>query len=111
MLGQAQERHPAALKVIQGVDQVPERATKAVQAPDHDGVAWAELLEQGVQCRSVRELAGRLVDEDPVAAGRGEGVVLKGLILLEGGDPAVPEPGSRWSQYPSAQGELRHCFE
>lgn len=41
-----------------------------VEALDGDRVPWAQLVQEGVELRSVLKLAGGLVDEDPCAAGR-----------------------------------------
>jgi hypothetical protein len=68
-------------------DQVLERAAEPVELGDHDLVAGAVGGEQRlVQLGAARESARRLVDEDLVAAGSVERVVLRFGVLVAGGE-------------------------
>jgi hypothetical protein len=74
-----------------GVDQVAEAAAEAVQPPDHEGVAGAELFQGPVQRGALGEGAGHGVEVDPAGldAGGLEGVALEVGVLVEGRDPPV----------------------
>ncbi len=40
---------PPTVQLDQDVDEVPQRPAEAVEAPDDDGVAGADLLEQPIE--------------------------------------------------------------
>jgi hypothetical protein len=88
---QAAEPDATLSQLGSGVDQVPEGATEAVELPDDQGVARAQLVQDLLEDGSVGAgTAGRLV-EHPVAAGTLEGVDLELGLLVGGGDPGVAE--------------------
>jgi hypothetical protein len=80
-----------------GVDQVAEAAAEAVQPPDHEGVAGAELFQGPVQRGALGEGAGHGVEVDPAGldAGGLEGVALEVGVLVGGGDPPVANVHAR----------------
>ena len=72
-------------------DQVLEGAAKAVELGDHQLVAGAGDTQRVVERRPSGQLAAGLVDEDFVAAGGFEGVVLAVGVLVTGRDSAVAD--------------------
>ena len=69
-------------------------AAKAVEFGDDELVAGSVGRVQGlVKVGPAGELAAGLVEEDFVAAGRQEGVVLGFGVLVAGGDPRGSGPG------------------
>jgi hypothetical protein len=50
---QASEPDPAVGQASDGVDQVPQRPAKAVEFPDDQGVAGAQLVEELLEDRAV----------------------------------------------------------
>ncbi len=67
-----------------------QRAPETIQAPHHQGVAGAQMVEQpGELDALVQRATGRVV-EDPRASGSGQRVVLEGELLLPGRDPRIP---------------------
>ena len=69
-----------------------ERAPEAVELRDDELVALARDPQGLVELGATSELAAGLVDEDLVAAGRVEGVVLAVGVLVAGGHPPVADP-------------------
>jgi hypothetical protein len=83
-------RTPAALSQAgDGVDQVPQRAAEAVQLPDHEGVARADLVQELGEGGPVGAGAAGGLGEHPPAAGQLRGVDLELWLLVGGGDPGV----------------------
>jgi hypothetical protein len=74
-----------------GLDQMPQRAAEAVQFPDDEGVARAELVQDLVEDRAVGAGATGGLGEHPVAAGVLEGVDLELEVLVAGGDASIAE--------------------
>ena len=74
---EAAEPDPAVGQAGDGVDQVPQGAAEPVQLPDHEGVAGAQLVQELLEGGPVGAGAAGGVGEDPVAAGRLEGVDLE----------------------------------
>jgi hypothetical protein len=74
-----------------GVDQVAEGAAEAVEFPDDQGVAGAQLVQELLEDRAVGAGAAGGLGEDPVAAGALEGVDLEVGVLVGGGDAGVAE--------------------
>ena len=91
VLGQASEPDLALGQGVDGVDEVPERTTQAVEAPDDHGVAGAHLVEQPSQLPPLVERPRGGISEDLVAAGRLEGVGLEAGVLLQCRHPCVAE--------------------
>jgi hypothetical protein len=83
---QAAEPDAAVGQAGDGVDQVTQRPPEAVEFPDDQGVAGAELVKDLFEGGAVGACAAGGLGEDPVAAGRGEGVDLKVWLLVGGGD-------------------------
>jgi hypothetical protein len=74
-----------------GVDQVPQRAAQAVQLPDHQGVAGAQLVQQLLEGGPVGAGAAGRLGEHPIAAGAPQGVDLELGLLVGGGDAGIAE--------------------
>ncbi len=72
--------------------QMLERAPEAVELRDDELVALARDPQGLVQLGTTGELAAGFVDENLVAAGRVEGVVLAVRVLIAGGNPPVADP-------------------
>jgi hypothetical protein len=64
-LGQALEPNALLGQAGNGVDQVAEAAAEAVEPPDHEGVAGAELFESPVEAGAFRQGAGGGDEVDP----------------------------------------------
>ena len=83
--------HLALGRDVHGVDEVAQRAPEADEPPHHDRVAWRDLVEQLGQLPPLIEGSGRPIGEDSVApcplGGRG----LEASVLLQRGDPCIPE--------------------
>ena len=86
---EAAEPDAAVGQAGDGVDQVPEGAAEAVEFPDDQGVAGAELVQELLEDGAVGAGAAGGLGEHPVAAGRGEGVDLELGVLVGGGDPGI----------------------
>jgi hypothetical protein len=74
-----------------GVDQVTQGAAEAVELPDDQGVARAELVQDPLEDGAVGAGAAGSLGEHPIAAGSTEGVDLELGVLVVGGDAGVPE--------------------
>jgi hypothetical protein len=79
---QAAKPDTALSEVGDGVDQVPQRPAQPIKLPHHQGVAGAELVQGLVEDWAVGAGAAGRFGEDPVAAGRGEGVDLEVWLLV-----------------------------
>lgn len=86
LLSQAAEPDPPFGEAGDGVDQVAQGAAEPVELPDHQGVAGAELVEDGGELGAVGAGAAGAVGEHAVAAGLGERVDLEVGVLVGGGD-------------------------
>ena len=85
------EPNPALGEPSDGVDQVAQGATEAVQFPDDQGVARPQLIQDLLEGRAVGAGAAGRVGEHPVAAGVLEGVDLELWLLVGGGDAGIAE--------------------
>jgi len=74
-----------------GVDQMPQGPAEAVEFPDNQRVAGAELVQDLLEGGAVGAGAAGGLGEHPIAAGRGEGVDLELGVLVGGGDAGVAE--------------------
>jgi hypothetical protein len=90
-LGQRAQTDAARTEVLDGLDQLLERAGEAVELPDHERVARAHAGEGGLERRAVALRAGGLLLEHPAAAGAVQRVELRGEVLLLGRDPRVAD--------------------
>ena len=68
------------------VDQMAQAATRAVEPPDHEGVASAQVVQAVLELRALADRARPDVAEDASAAGLLERVELQRGVLLTGGD-------------------------
>ncbi len=89
LLLQRLQADAALLQCPGGVDEVSEGAAERVQPPDHRGVAGPGVGEGFLQPWSVALAAAGGVGEDRLAAGGGEGALLQGQGLADGGDAGV----------------------
>jgi hypothetical protein len=88
---QAPQPDPAVGQAGDGVDQVPQGPAEAVEFPDDEGVAGAELVQELGEGGAVGAGAAGGLGEHPIAAGVLEGVDLELWLLVGGGDPGVAE--------------------
>jgi len=86
------EIHLPLLELGDETDEIREIATETVQAPDYEGIAFAEALEAGLQLRSGGVLSARLVLVDLPAFRTFERVSLQIERLVFGGDTSVANP-------------------
>jgi hypothetical protein len=73
--------------------EVLDRPAEAVESSDDQDVARAQVPHGRVELRAGGQLAGRLVDEQLVAAGSGEQVALGVGVLVAFADAAVADQG------------------
>lgn len=78
------EADPLRLQVGDRLDQVPQRASEAIQTPDDESIAGAQVTERLIEARPVGFGAAGFVLVDHPAAGRPEGVELEFQILVLG---------------------------
>ena len=88
-LGQRAKPDALRFQPVDGRDQVLERATQAIEPPDHDRVARTHIGEGGVDAGARGGGAGRDVGEDLATAGDGESVLLQIEGLVPGGDAGI----------------------
>lgn len=79
---QAQQPDLALHQVADQLDQVLERAAHAVELPDHQHVAGAQMPQQFIECRARGFRAAGDILVDAFAAGRFKGIYLQGRILV-----------------------------
>src|SRR5215211_7264161 len=88
---QAPEPDAAVGQAGDGVDQVAERSAEAVEFPDDQGVAGAQLVQDLLEGGAVGAGAAGGLGEHPVAAGPLQGVDLKLRLLVGSRDASVTE--------------------
>ena len=74
-----------------GVDQMAQGPAEAVEFPDDQGVAGAELVQELLEGGAVGAGAAGGLGEHPIAAGTLQGVDLELGLLVGGGDAGVAE--------------------
>lgn len=92
-LGERAQRDPAALELVDDLDEVGHAAPEPVELGQHEHVAGGHLVEQGSEHRAVGTSAGCLLDMNVplVDAGRAERVELGVETLSRGRNPRVSE--------------------
>jgi hypothetical protein len=88
---QGLEPDAAAAQFADDGDQVLQAAAETPQLKNDDGVPAPQVVQALGQLRAVGVLAAELLLEDPLTAGRGEGVDLAVKFLVTCGDPGVPD--------------------
>ena len=56
-------------QITHELDQVSDRASKAVNAPHQQSVTWVEVFQTRSEGRAVRGGSGRVINEDPGGTG------------------------------------------
>jgi hypothetical protein len=82
---------PRLARPVTGVDQVPQGAAQAVELPDDQGVAGAELIKELLEGWAVGAGTAGGLGEHPVAAAELQGVDLERWVLFDGGDAGIAE--------------------
>lgn len=73
------------------VDQISDRATKAVQAPDHESFAGTDLVQELAELGpSLASTRGR-VSEDPIEPNFSQCTKLEFRVFVAGGDSGISE--------------------
>jgi hypothetical protein len=80
---------PAVGQAGDGVDQVAEGSAEAVEFPDDEGVAGAQLVQELLKYGTVGAGAAGGLGEHPIAAGGSEGVDLELWLLVGGRDTGI----------------------
>jgi hypothetical protein len=88
---EAAEPDAAVSEAGDDVDQVAQGAAEAVQFPDDDGVAGAQLVRDLGEDGPVAAGAAGGLGEHPIAPRSGEGVDLELGLLVGGGDAGIAE--------------------
>jgi hypothetical protein len=86
---EAAEPDPAVGQAGDGVDQVAERLAEAVEFPDDEGVARAQLVQDLLKGGSVGAGAAGGLGEHPVATGALQRVDVELRLLVGGGDAGI----------------------
>ena len=89
--GKADQLDVLVVQLIHDLNEVGDAAAEAVEAPDDEGVAWAEGIEEAVELGALAAAAGSVIGVDAVAAGVLQGVDLQLRVLVSGGDAGVAE--------------------
>ena len=90
-LGERAKSDAALLQVLDGLDELPDRAGEAIQLPDDQGVAAAHEVKRGLELGPVALSAGSLLGEGLLAAAALEGVELERGVLILRGDAGVAD--------------------
>ena len=85
------ETHLTVLQVSDQFDQMPQRPSQPVESPDDKGVSGAGHFESLVQTGSGGSDPADLVDEDSLAAGGIQSILLKIEILVVSGNAGVAD--------------------
>jgi len=86
----------AGVQILGQVDEVLEGSSESVELGDDELVTFAAGDGQCLlELRPAGQFPGSMVDEDLVAAGRGERVVLRLRVLIAGRHPAVADAHAR----------------
>lgn len=108
---QGLEPDAAAAQFADDGDQVLQAAAEPPQLEDDDRIAGTQVVQALGQLRAVCVLAAELFLEDPVTAGRGEGVDLAVELLVTGRDPGVSDQrgcaAERFDRSPSSASSAR----
>ncbi len=91
--GEGTERDAAFAEVMDGVDDVANGSSEAIEFPDNEDVAvvLAEVIQAFGELGALRFGAGFVVGEDADRAGLSECMFLQFGVLLEGGDACVSD--------------------
>lgn len=79
----------ALLQFVRHVDQVLKGSAEAVEFGDDELIAGSRSVKPVVQLRSSGQFAAGLIDENTLAAGGDQGVVLGREVLVAGRNPTV----------------------
>jgi hypothetical protein len=82
---------------VHRVDQVPRGSGQAVEFPDNNNIAWADLVEHALEFRPLPVETGNLLAEDLLASGFLQRLQLKVQFLILGLDPRVADLHCRTS--------------
>lgn len=88
------------------VDQVPDEAAKPVEAPDHESVPGADLVQELIELEAWLGCAGGGVGEDTIATCCTECIELKLCVLVASGDSGVSEEVSHDSRCINTRGMI-----
>jgi hypothetical protein len=72
----------AIFQVSDQFDQMPQRPAQAIEAPDNEGVAGSGQVKGLVESRTCCADSGDFVDEDSLASGAVQSILLKIEILV-----------------------------
>lgn len=90
--GEAGELDLEFVQAVDQVDEVLDAAAEAVEFPDDDLVAGAQLVDHALELGAVRGGSGGVLLVDPFAPGLLQCVALQGGILVVRADPGVSDP-------------------
>src|SRR5579859_2817525 len=91
VLGQADKVNVTGLELIEGVDEVFERATQTVELPDDQRITWPRKREGFRQPLALELGASALVEEELLTAGLFERIDLEGFVLLMFGNAYIAD--------------------
>src|SRR4029078_9104561 len=89
--GERAQADAALAELLDGLDQLLERAGESVELPDPDRVAVPHVREGRLELRALTLRARGLLLEHPVAPGFPQRIELQGEILLLGRHPGVAD--------------------
>ena len=88
---EADQVNTAGLELVDGLEQLPERAPQAVEASDAQAVAGPGVVDELGEPGAIKTLSGDDVGEHPDRAGLDEARVLRLRVLFVGGDAGVAQ--------------------